>query len=28
VQEAYGHCPRAFRFADLWNPAPPAAGGK
>jgi PPOX class probable FMN-dependent enzyme len=20
VEEAYGHCPRAFRFADLWNP--------
>ena len=26
VQEAYGHCPRAFRFADLWNPAPPVTG--
>ncbi len=20
VEEAYGHCPRSFRFADLWNP--------
>lgn len=19
VEEAYGHCPRSFRFADLWN---------
>lgn len=19
VEEAYGHCPRAFKFADLWN---------
>lgn len=21
VEEAYSHCPRSFRFADLWNPA-------
>lgn len=28
VEEAYGHCPRAFRFADLWNPQPPAAAGR
>ena len=20
VEEAYGHCPRSFKFADLWNP--------
>jgi PPOX class probable FMN-dependent enzyme len=20
VEEAYSHCPRSFRFADLWNP--------
>ena len=26
VEEAYSHCPRAFRFADLWNPQT-AAGG-
>jgi PPOX class probable FMN-dependent enzyme len=25
VEEAYGHCPRAFRFADLWNPETIAA---
>lgn len=28
VEEAYSHCPRAFRFADLWNPqANPQAAG-
>jgi uncharacterized protein len=25
VEEAYSHCPRAFRFADLWNPETIAA---
>jgi uncharacterized protein len=26
VEEAYSHCPRAFRFADLWNPQTTAGG--
>jgi uncharacterized protein len=25
VEEAYSHCPRSFRFADLWNPETVAA---
>jgi uncharacterized protein len=25
VEEAYSHCPRAFKFADLWNPETIAA---
>jgi uncharacterized protein len=27
VEEAYSHCPRAFRFADLWNPQTAGSGG-
>jgi hypothetical protein len=26
VEEAYSHCPRAFRFADLWNAQTIASG--
>jgi uncharacterized protein len=26
VEEAYSHCPRAFRFADLWNPQAVSSG--
>jgi uncharacterized protein len=25
IEEAYGHCPRAFKFSDLWNPEAIAA---
>jgi hypothetical protein len=25
VEEAYSHCPRSFRFANLWNPETIAA---
>jgi PPOX class probable FMN-dependent enzyme len=28
VEEAYGHCPRAFKFADLWNVGAINAGGE